>query len=92
MKKEIACPVCNGSGHVLWVNKTENTCSTGSKNCPHCDGTGTRMVDMTNGDRIRAMSDEELAKWINYCSGQCDNRYNSCMRCRLKWLEQPVEY
>lgn len=85
MKKEISCPVCNGSGHVVWTNKTEDTCSAGSKICPHCDGTGTRMVDMTNADRIRAMSDKELAAYLVY-----HNPYHTESNC-LKWLQQPVK-
>ena len=94
MKKQIVCPVCNGSGHVVWTNKTEDTCSTGSKICPHCDGTGTRMVDMTNADRFREMSDEDLAYWImcpqridrDMCNGRMD-----CFDCCLEWLKKPVD-
>ena len=47
----------------------------------------------TNGDRIRAMSDEELANQI-----ECpyDNvpelcYHSTCYDCVLKWLKQPVE-
>ena len=48
----------------------------------------------TNADRIRAMTDEELAKII-----MCpyDNDHNSCvpgsncLDCCLKWLQQPCE-
>ena len=56
----------------------------------------------TNGDRIRAMSDEELAKFMNLCghdfppycdvessiSGECDQ---NCIKCAEKWLKQPAE-
>lgn len=52
---------------------------------------------ITNADRIRAMSDEELAKWLmiagicirdfEHC--QCDGV--SCRQCRLNWLQQPAE-
>ena len=42
---------------------------------------------MTNADRIRAMSDEELAKWLEYEGG------GACAEvCGwLKWLQQPAE-
>jgi hypothetical protein len=48
---------------------------------------------MTNADRIRAMSDEELADFIasldcpdrrRECNGNCDS-------CVLEWLKEPVE-
>jgi hypothetical protein len=54
---------------------------------------------MTNGDRIRAMSDEELSKFIpdwsytNAC--KCDEHYVDCniecKNCVLEWLKQPAE-
>lgn len=52
---------------------------------------------MTNADRIRSMSDEELAEWIiipkatlKYCQPyqtECDK---NCYNCRLKWLKKEV--
>lgn len=55
---------------------------------------------MTNADRIRAMSDEELAKFIaTPC--QCEVRpkrdgfrecgNDLCLQYLLKWLQQPAE-
>lgn len=51
----------------------------------------------SNADRIRAMSDEELAKWLmiagicirDFEDCQCDGV--SCRQCRLNWLQQPAE-
>lgn len=48
---------------------------------------------MTNADRIRAMSDEELARQFGaQCPKTvkrvCDKR---CHLCWLEWLQQPVE-
>ena len=42
---------------------------------------------MTNADRIRSMSDEELARWLEYegggaCAEMCG---------WLNWLQQPAE-
>lgn len=51
----------------------------------------------TNADRIRAMSDEELAdltiREIGYCAptGDCEKTSNDCKACWLDWLKQPVE-
>lgn len=52
----------------------------------------------TNADRIRAMSDEELAKWFDrdaseplWCVlSECPD-YEECVKCILKWLKSPVE-
>lgn len=51
---------------------------------------------MTNADRIRSMSNEELAKFlmgepVNYChTGLCLDG-ETCVGCYLKWLRQPAE-
>ena len=53
----------------------------------------------TNADRIRAMSDEELAKLLldgcrgSKCDEQPQNEFGSvnCFDCRMKWLKQPAE-
>ena len=64
--------------------------------------TARRCVDgkpQTNADRIRAMSDEELADFINHhniCNirtgYECKITYCViCSQCGLDWLRQPVE-
>lgn len=51
---------------------------------------------MSNADRIRAMTDEELARFImgetvDYCHiGLCLDG-ETCVGCMLKWLQQPAE-
>ena len=63
--------------------------------CPNC---GAKMT-MTNGDRIRAKTDEELAEW---CAQEADCPHSSarnmcaaygdvCYRCLLDWLKQEVK-
>ena len=53
---------------------------------------------MTNAQKIRAMSDEEMAKFIH--KPFCDNRTHEectisycgdCYQCGLDWLQQPAE-
>lgn len=58
----------------------------------------------THADRIRAMSDEELAKWLLEvmkhkvaCFGEgsfeytpCRNVEHDCVKCGVEWLKQPV--
>ena len=52
---------------------------------------------MTNADRIRAMSDEELAEAIisiPMCVGTDDDKdceKDGCKDCFLNWLQQPAE-
>lgn len=68
--------------------------------CPH----GVKAHKPTNADRIRSMSDEELAEFISrieigdfgpqvygktFCD-MCKGQYE-CDDCRLWWLQQPAE-
>lgn len=55
---------------------------------------------MTNADRIRAMSDKELAEFIpnwSYTKAcKCDEETfvgcnNECEKCVIEWLQQPIE-
>ena len=47
---------------------------------------------MTNGDRIRSMTDEELAEFNISCpfiDEECTMK--GCYACILEWLKQPCE-
>ena len=47
---------------------------------------------MTNAQKIRAMSDEELAEWHETCpyiDKECTMM--DCTKCLLEWLKQPAE-
>ena len=55
---------------------------------------------ITNADRIRAMTDEELADWLGvYCNGQtaqevgkpCVSDMGSCEECWLDWLKDEAD-
>ena len=54
---------------------------------------------MTNGDKIRAMSDEELAKvlsddcdlCIDRISGKEHHCHSTCLMCWLDWLKEEVQ-
>ena len=52
---------------------------------------------MTNADRIRSMSDEEMAEFISsipMCVGEDEDlncEIDVCKECFLKWLQQPAE-
>lgn len=69
-----------------------------------CDTFNRSVEDlpMTNADRIRSMTDEELLKYFwdigawdgfddgKFCTGGC-NGDDICDLCRLKWLQQPAD-
>ncbi len=48
---------------------------------------------MTNADRIRSMTDEELAEWLyerSDCVVTLDCLDDSCDECILKWLKEEM--
>lgn len=49
---------------------------------------------LTNGDRLRAMSNEELADKVTLCPTSFDKNFycklNSCRKCLLDWLNSPA--
>ncbi len=46
---------------------------------------------MTNADRIRAMTDEELAEWALYKAPEIGRGYTDSYLGLIKWLQQPAE-
>ena len=54
-----------------------------------------RRTPMTNGDRIRRMTDEKLALHIDCPYGwdlyTCDHTNLSCEECKLQWLQEVAE-
>ena len=52
--------------------------------------------EMTNADRIRSMTDEELAvvMYHPFCDERTDKEckaFGDCNQCALEWLQQPAE-
>lgn len=46
---------------------------------------------LTNGDRVRAMNDEELAEWNHFCPYPTDEcTLKGCTNCIRAWLKQPA--
>ena len=64
--------------------------------CPEPEKCRYATFPQTNADRIRNMTDEELAEYlgnIHYCPAPyptCDLT-KECKECWLKWLRSPVE-
>ena len=62
---------------------------------------GTETAKQTNADRIRSMTDEELAEWINewFDCGNCAeffgntpcSRDKDCVKVWLEWLKEEVK-
>ena len=63
--------------------------------------TGKKFNAKTNAQKIRAMSDKELAELMrsmmdcdscgNMFSFKCDGSYEHCLSVCLKWLQKPAE-
>ena len=86
-KKLVNCPQCGGFGFTSTPVSTDyeiTVCR--AKTCELCHGAGAIEVPMTNADRIRAMTDEELAKLL-CCTGWRMIEQKEC----LEWLQQPAE-
>lgn len=77
--------LCKGCGN-------QECAIAGKDGAAYCDS----FIPATNADRIRAMSDEELAEFMRWdvCGKvRGDNRkcYGDCSDCALEWLQQPAE-
>lgn len=70
---------CCNSGATQYMCKCKKPCDT--------------IIPLTNADRIRAMSDEELADFISACGCPDHARdcKESCKDCTMEWLKQPAE-
>lgn len=83
------CPDC---GNLLVKNSYFNAFY-----CPRCGGMFKEKKLMTNADRIRAMSDEELVEFIKnikvraaLCKAVKNNDAFEEL-CSAEWLQQPTE-
>ena len=84
--KLVSCPQCGGFGFTSTPVSTDyeiTVCR--AKTCELCHGAGVIEVPMTNADRIRSMSDEELAKLL-CCTGWRMIERKEC----IEWLQQPA--
>lgn len=69
------------------------------KYCPMGNMAKKENTPITNGDRIRAMTDEELAYWMTHLheDGHCLNERcqifqdKTCEECVIDWLKQPAK-
>ena len=88
------CPECNGRGESIYYIETqrnENSVTVEQRKgiCRTCNESGKK--EQTNADRIRNMSDEELAAWAINEAPKIGFGYTSSETGLLKWLKQPAE-
>ena len=102
---------CSNCGNGKWrdgvtaITDTCTKCHYVDKGALGIQPNNWKPKEQTNADRIRAMSDEELARWISdmwhgfvsnpWCDLRCQNCREGddyrCEKCALEWLKQPVE-
>ena len=94
---------CNGKkGFCERVLGTGEECNNvDCTGCVFADGTGAKFIDkITNYDRIRNMSIDEMAEFMNECGHDfppyCDYEKvdtcdQNCLSCAKEWLESEVE-
>lgn len=68
MTKRVKCESCGGKGMII---PKKHGGMVVPRKCEHCNGTGTIEAQITNADRIRAMSDEELATHLHDIGWDC---------------------
>lgn len=74
------------------IERHEVVCKHYPRLCKKC----LSFKEENNGDRIRSMSNEELANLLGdkcVCppSGECAEASGNCDACWLKWLNKPTE-
>ena len=89
MKDDSICSKCNHRAYCAMSDEANNDNAT-IKGCYLYSERKTK----TNADRIRTMTDEELAEWIAYRQGcyerqgkRC-SKYGTCRDCWFDWLKE----
>ena len=92
----LTLPYYGGNGHYMKCSE-QFGCSGECADCEELDKIVEKLAEyedreekkpQTNADRIRAMSDEELAEWMAECNAYKENADASQW---LPWLKQPAE-
>lgn len=98
--ERLTLPHYGGKGHYMKCSE-QFGCDGLCGNCDELDKLVERLAEyedkaehkpVTNADRIRAMTDEELADWhasCPYIDKECTMK--GCVKCVLEWLQQPAE-
>lgn len=97
----LTLPHYGGKGHYMRCSE-QFGCSGECADCEELDKIVEKLAEYedkeerkpsNHGDRIRAMSDEELANVVvcPHCKTNWDKCTDDCFACRLEWLQQPAE-
>ena len=81
MPKNVMCKKCNNLINGWCEKKIDSPDPNMVRDCQY-------FWEKTNADKIRAMSDEELAEWMAECNAYKENADASQW---LPWLKQPAE-
>ena len=81
MPKNVVCKKCNNLVNDWCEKVIDSPDPDMQRDCQH-------FREKTNADRIRAMSDEELAAWMAECNAY--REYANASQW-LPWLQQPAE-
>ena len=81
MPKNVMCKKCNNLINGWCEKKIDSPDPNMVRDCQY-------FWEKTNADRIRAMSDEELATWMAECNAYGERADASQW---LPWLKQPAE-
>ena len=88
--KKLVCYNCGGHGFITATYESGQT----SAICPVCGGIGSHEIQMTNADRIRAMTDEELIGFLMKVQDETINRFAKFelpnYNALADWLQQPA--
>ena len=104
MSIQKTCPYCGGRGYITHIEALPDCGRAWTKRCIACEGTGVILYTETNADRIRRMSDEELAKQLYDMQKQLcihfakavgfpveELQFQEDAPDILDWLQQPAE-
>ena len=64
MSIQRTCPYCGGRGYITHIEALPDCGRAWTKRCIACEGAGFILYQETNADRIRRMSDEEMAEFL----------------------------
>ena len=85
MAKNVVCKKCNNLVNDWCEKVIDSPDPDMQRDCKH-------FCEKTNADRIRAMTDEELAKILgNKCLCPPTSECVNCVDCWLEWLQNPAE-
>lgn len=85
------CPYCGGRGYINQAEKIDGGFRAWSKECIACKGTGSILYPETNGDKVRRMSDKELAHWVFYEARRIGDYYTDHVLGLEDWLGKEAE-